>query len=101
MSALKTETNTTEMWRRVLSAARAHLGLHNLHADFEHGQWWITARSGAQWSVVDAEGPGTTDGFDFEQVGGTDLCPTCTREMFDLEVGRDYTVDDDANEGRS
>lgn len=35
---------------------------------FEHGQLWITHIDGAQWSVEDAEGPGTINGFDFEQV---------------------------------
>jgi hypothetical protein len=37
-------------------------------AVFEHGQWWVTCPSGAQFSVVDATGPGTVGGFDFEQV---------------------------------
>lgn len=38
---------------------------------FEHGQLWIVGKgsmAGAIWSVVDAEGPGTCNGFDFEQV---------------------------------
>jgi hypothetical protein len=67
--ALKTETNTPEMWKRVLAAARKKLQKNNLSAGFEHGQWWIIhVMTGAQWSVVDAEGPGSVDGFDFEQV---------------------------------
>lgn len=66
---LNTETNTPTMERRILRAARAHLGHRRLEADFEHGQWWITdCRTGAQWSVCDATGPGSTEGFDFEQV---------------------------------
>ena len=66
---LLTETNTQAVERRVLRAARAILGPHRFHADFEHGQWWITRLStGAQWSVVDAEGGRAVDGFDFEQV---------------------------------
>ena len=36
---------------------------------FEHGQLWIVnGTTGGQWSVVDAEGPGTMNGFDFECV---------------------------------
>ncbi|MBU1621883.1 MAG: hypothetical protein KJ604_20700 [Gammaproteobacteria bacterium] len=66
---LQTETNTAAMERRVLRAAHAILRCPRLQADFEHGQWWITdLRTGAQWSCVDAEGPGTVNGLDFEQV---------------------------------
>jgi hypothetical protein len=67
---LKTETNTLSMGRRAKAAAfDAGLGhVRDLQADFEHGQWWITnRRTGAQWSVCDASGPGTFDGFSFEQ----------------------------------
>lgn len=36
---------------------------------FEHGQLWIhNKKTGASWSVVDAEGGNSVDGFDFEQV---------------------------------
>lgn len=67
---LKTETNTQTMDRRVLRAAKERLGKkHSLVSWFEHGQWWIEDKvSGAQWSVVDAEGGTSVDGFDFEQV---------------------------------
>lgn len=71
MAKLKTETNTVTMERRILAAARASLGteLGKFYADFEHGQWWITRIStGDQWSVVDAEGGSSVDGFDFELV---------------------------------
>jgi len=55
---LKTEQNTLSMGRRVRSAAfdrgLGHIG--ELQTDFEHGQWWVTnRRTGAQWSVCDAE----------------------------------------------
>lgn len=72
--ALKTETNTPEMEERVLKAFLAHpLGEDrtekDLQLDFEHGQWWVTILgSGAQYSVVDATGGSSVDGFDFEQV---------------------------------
>ena len=71
---LMTETNTQAMCRRVLRAAKARLGSGRYQADFEHGQWWVTKLStGAQWSVVDCEGPvsfGCKKGvyLDFEQV---------------------------------
>ena len=69
---LKTETNTPTMERRVLRAARAILGRRRpLIAFFEHGQWWVEDRnSGGQWSVVDASGGRSVDGFDFEEVAG-------------------------------
>lgn len=72
---LKTEQNTRTVERRVLRAFRVIYGTRRgrLQADFEHGQWWITdLRSGGQWSVVDASGGRSVDGFDFEQV--TDEC---------------------------
>jgi len=66
---LKTETNTPQIARRVLRAARKSLRERKLQADFEHGQWWITSlKTGAQWSVVDSEGGPTVDGFDFELI---------------------------------
>lgn len=48
---------------------------HRRHFDyaFEYGQLWIVHNpSGAQWSVVDAEGPRTINGFDFEMVSSGD-----------------------------
>ena len=66
---LKTENPKTSE-RRIIRAAHAILGRRRpLSAVYEHGQWWIEDRdSGAQWSVVDAEGGRSVDGFDFEQV---------------------------------
>lgn len=74
---LKTETNTPTMERRILKAARASIRRRNLTAWFEHGQWWIEhLPTGAQWSVVDAEGGPAVDGFDFEQITeGEDYLP--------------------------
>ncbi len=71
---LKTETNTPEMRRRiedafcVSDAATCLLKDETWEAAFEHGQWWVIANTGASWSVVDAIGAGTIDGFDFEQL---------------------------------
>lgn len=70
--ALKTETNTAAMGKRVLRAAKAHLHVRRAWSHFEHGQWWITLPSGAAYSVCDAEGIGTTDGFEFEEVTAGD-----------------------------
>lgn len=66
---LKTERNTKTMEKRVLKMARKMLGTRNVSAFFEHGNWWVSnLKTGAQYSVVDAEGPNTIDGFDLEQV---------------------------------
>lgn len=68
---LNTEKNTRAMERRVKRAARdaGLVNTRNTSAIFEHGQWWIeNAHTGAQWSVCDASGPNTVDGFVFEQV---------------------------------
>jgi hypothetical protein len=71
---LKTEQHTTTIERRVRRAAR-EAGIVNVRTAsvfFEHGQWWIeNVRTGAIWSVVDAEGNGSYDGFGFEQITGT------------------------------
>lgn len=75
---LKTETHTPEMAQRVLEAAQLHeiVDVHNtdkLYVAFEHGQHWIGCREcGAQWSVVDAEGAPSVDGFGFEEVSEGD-----------------------------
>lgn len=65
---LMTEQNTEAMRRKVITAAKTHFGGKNNNAVFEHGQWWIFRPDGSQYSVIDAEGPGTTNGFDFEMV---------------------------------
>ena len=66
---LNTETNTPTMASRIESAASELLGITRFSSDFEHGQWWITdLDTGAQWSVCDAAGGGSVDGFCFEQV---------------------------------
>ena len=68
---LKTEINTRAMESRIYDAALVHFNLtskRGMRAAFEHGQWWLTLGNGSQFSVVDAEGPGSTDGFDFEMV---------------------------------
>ena len=70
---LKCEQHTPAMHKRVLAAYRARYGVRKVQAHYEHGQWWITQPStGAAWSVCDAEGSGSTQGFCFEQVSQGD-----------------------------
>jgi len=72
---LKSETNTPRMEKLIGDAFDIkfpHLK-GDCNVDFEHGQWWVHhIFSGAAWSVVDAEGPGSIYGFDFEQVSEGD-----------------------------
>lgn len=65
---LKTEQDTPAMGRRVEKAARDYFRTRSASGNFEHGQWWITLANGAQYSVNDAEGGDSVDGFCFEQV---------------------------------
>ena len=66
---LRTETNTQKVRWQVYDAARVILGNNNITTVFEHGQWWICdPNTGAQWSVCDAEGGDSIDGFCLEQV---------------------------------
>ncbi len=74
----KTETNTLNMAKRVRSAFLESKNVHgdeDFQVNFEHGQWWVTClRCVAQWSVCDAEGGDSIDGFCFEQVSDGDGC---------------------------
>lgn len=79
---LQTEQNTPEMELRVMAAAIRLVQFPDGHArlrvEFEHGQWWIICNNcGAVWSVNDATGPGTIDGFCVEQVSDGD--ESCAR----------------------
>lgn len=72
---LKCETFTPAIGKRVRHAATVVLEtpFKHIQPNFEHGQWWVTVvgntrLSGAQYSVVDAEGGNAVDGFDFECV---------------------------------
>lgn len=68
---LKTEQNTVAMSKRVEKAARAILKSRGVHSFFEHGQWWVQ-RGGKIWSVVDADGGKSVDGFDLELINDDD-----------------------------
>lgn len=68
MKMLNSQRNTEAMRRRILNAANKHFNSKGNNAVFEHGHWWICRKDGSQYDVVDAEGIGTIDGFDFEMV---------------------------------
>lgn len=74
---LKTEINTPEMDERVEAAAHAYFAGREydyLSTYYEHGQWWLTFvptnpdADDELYSVVDAEGGDSVDGFGFELV---------------------------------
>jgi hypothetical protein len=71
---LKTEQNTPIIEKKVLTSARKHFKQRkNISAVFEHGQWWIKRVNPYNYrdevyNVVDAEGVGTVNDFDFELV---------------------------------
>ncbi len=64
---LNCETNTRAMERRILRVFSRSIGQrHDVSADFEHGQWFVTCLlCGGQWSVCDSNAEG---GFDFERI---------------------------------
>ena len=84
---LQTETDTPAMRDRVHAAACARFDLEPNEVLYEHGQWWVkfwpegtdeniaafeevfgTDVDEKTFSVVDAEGGESVDGFDFEEV---------------------------------
>ncbi|MGE3551227.1 MAG: hypothetical protein AB7I29_15170 [Geobacter sp.] len=66
----KTEINTPQMCGRIVTAAyKMFPGAGPFDAYFEHGQWWLfDIGRDRTFSVVDAEGGTSVDGFDFEEV---------------------------------
>lgn len=59
-------SKTTE--KRVMTAARKHFHRRTgITAFFEHDHWWVRV-AGHTYDVVDAEGSGIINGFDFEEV---------------------------------
>ena len=73
---LKCETNTPKIKEQILIAARKAFRYYNIigkiNIFFEHGQWWIKFiekyEDERTFSVIDAEGIGIYNGFDFEEV---------------------------------
>ena len=71
---LNCEKNTPQMEKKVMTAARKHFHQRkNIHAVFEHGQWYIFRENESDftenYSVNDAEGIDTMNGFSFELLG--------------------------------
>lgn len=74
-SLLKTEENSEEMGERIDAAAEAyfiereHLFISTF---YEHGQWWAVLifadDDDETYSVVDAVGGDSVDGFSFERI---------------------------------
>lgn len=75
---LKCEKNTPAIEKEVLTAARKcfkgyPIEDNRIFTMFEHGQWWVRffdkqEERDRTYSVCDAEGIGTFDSFDFEEV---------------------------------
>jgi hypothetical protein len=67
---LNSEINTPEMHDRIYAAASLYdeFNHEGIYLNFEHGQWWVILSNGATYSVVDAVGGKSIDGFDFEQI---------------------------------
>lgn len=65
---LKCETNTSEVCEEILKATRKHFHKRKgISAFFEHGQWYVSVID-KLYSVCDAEGSNTTDGFGFDEI---------------------------------
>lgn len=70
---LKSECNTKVIERVIGNAAVKKFGRGKAKLVFDHGQWWVLVYDKTEdqeriFSVVDAEGPGSIDGFYFEGV---------------------------------
>jgi len=69
---LKSTIDSPSIDKKIMTAARLMFHQRNgLYTFFEHGHWWLrreTPRYTYIYDVVDAEGYGTINGFDFELV---------------------------------
>ncbi|MDD4000115.1 MAG: hypothetical protein PHX62_04385 [Bacilli bacterium] len=75
---LNCEINTPQMEKKILAGAKQcfkgySIENNKIHAIFEHGQWWVRffdeqEEMDRTYSVIDAEGIGTYNGFDYEEV---------------------------------
>ncbi len=72
---LKTELCTPETGSAIEHAFECWAGeqhdtghlIYGFDTFFEHGQWWVRCSAcDTTWSVVDAEGKGSVNGFSFE-----------------------------------
>lgn len=64
--------NSPTVEKRIMSAARKKFNQRKgLSTFYEHGHWWlyrVTGNYDYTYDVVDAEGVGAIDGFDFELI---------------------------------
>jgi hypothetical protein len=69
---LPSTINSPTVNERIMTAARKKFHQRaNMTAFYEHGHWWlhrITKNYNYTYDVVDAEGYGSIDGFDFELI---------------------------------
>jgi hypothetical protein len=70
---LKSTVNNKATQKKVKTAANKFFGHRKARPVFEHGHWWVTwydeNKDGQRsFDVVDAEGPGSVNGFGFEEV---------------------------------
>jgi hypothetical protein len=75
---LKSDKNNPTIEKKILTAAKKCFNNYpienkKIFSIFEHGHWWIrffdeNEERDRTYSVIDAEGIGTYDGFDFEEV---------------------------------
>jgi hypothetical protein len=66
---LPSTINRRSIQTRIASAWRTKGGTRAANVVYDHGKWWIQVPfTGAEYSVVDASGPGSVDGFDFEEI---------------------------------
>lgn len=68
---LKCETETVGMHKKIRSAFRWWSRIRFFECYFEHGQWWVIVtlpETTRTFSVVDACGGDSVDGFGFEEV---------------------------------
>lgn len=66
------DDDSPETDERIQEAACTYFDTELVYTNFEHGQWRVTLGNGAQYSVVDAEGGDSVDGFSFEQATEAD-----------------------------
>lgn len=68
---LPSQQDTKAVERKIRSAFRAIYRVRTFETFFEHGQWWVrrSHRDGDDlWSVIDAVGYQTHNGFGFERI---------------------------------
>lgn len=75
---LKSDINSPAMEKKILTSAKKFFNGYpvegkKIHTIFEHGHWWVrwydeNSEEDRTYSVIDAEGIGTCNGFDFEEV---------------------------------